>query len=89
MTPETKPAPAAEPGRGGDPRGGRISAESISDIDLDAYLDPADRLMVAALRDGTFILAVRCRTCGAPLTARRSRALGVGPACRRKAVADA
>ncbi|MEP9391156.1 DUF6011 domain-containing protein [Gordonia sp. VNK1] len=84
-----KPAPATEPGRGGDPHGGRITAESISDIDLDTYLDPADRLMLAALREGTYILAVRCLVCGAPLTARRSRALGVGPACRRKAVADA
>ncbi|WP_425476149.1 DUF6011 domain-containing protein [Gordonia oleivorans] len=40
-------------------------------------------------REGTFVLAVRCRACGAPLTARRSRALGVGPDCRRKAVGDA
>ncbi|MGV9827305.1 DUF6011 domain-containing protein [Gordonia sp. NPDC003429] len=44
--------------------------------------------MLAALRDGTFVLAVRCRRCGAPLTSRRSRALGVGPACRRKAVSN-
>ena len=30
MTPETKPAPATEPGRGEDPTGGRISAESTA-----------------------------------------------------------
>lgn len=66
--------------------GGNLDVDSIN---LDAYLDPADRLMLAALREGTYVLAVRCLVCGAPLTARRSRALGVGPACRRKAVADA
>ncbi|WP_353507113.1 DUF6011 domain-containing protein [Gordonia sp. ABSL11-1] len=43
--------------------------------------------MLAALRAGTYILAVRCRSCGAPLTNRESKALGIGPDCRRKAVA--
>ncbi|WP_372475016.1 DUF6011 domain-containing protein [Gordonia tangerina] len=42
--------------------------------------------MLAALREGTFVLAVRCRVCGAPLTSKRSRALGVGPDCRRRTV---
>ncbi|MGP3708765.1 DUF6011 domain-containing protein [Gordonia paraffinivorans] len=41
--------------------------------------------MLAALRSGRFVLAVRCLVCGKPLTSRRSRALGVGPGCRRKA----
>ena len=54
----------------------------VDSINLEAYLDPADRLMLAALRDGTYVLAVRCRRCGAPLTARRSRARGIGPSCR-------
>lgn len=54
----------------------------------ESFIDPADQLLRAALRDGTLILAVRCRCCGAPLTATRSKALGVGPACRRKEVAD-
>ncbi|WP_376740727.1 DUF6011 domain-containing protein [Gordonia paraffinivorans] len=67
-----------------DPVSGRIDVDSISTIDLDAWLDPADRLMLAALRSGRFVLAVRCRVCGKPLTSRRSRALGVGPGCRRK-----
>ncbi len=84
MTPKKKPAPAAEPGRGEDPIGGRIAANSISAIDLDAYLDPADKLVLAALREGAFILAAVCRVCGKPLTARRSRVLGVGPACRKR-----
>lgn len=83
----SKRNPAA--GNGGvrkDPAGGaNLDVESIN---LEAYLDPADKLMLAALRDGTFVLAVRCRRCGAPLTSRRSRALGVGPACRRKAVSN-
>ncbi|MFD0094691.1 DUF6011 domain-containing protein [Bacillus cereus] len=49
----------------------------------DAYLDAADKLLLAALRDGTFVLAVRCRVCGAPLTAQRSKARGIGPKCGR------
>ena len=84
------PGNAATPGqrtRGSEnesPAGGRkLDPDSIN---LDAYLDPADRLMLAALREATFVLAVRCRICGAPLTSRRSRALGVGPDCRRRKV---
>lgn len=56
---------------------------------LDKYFDPADNLLRAALRDGTYILAVRCRTCGAPLTAKASKAQGIGPTCRRKGGTDA
>lgn len=54
----------------------------------DHYVPPSDELMRAALRDGTYILAVACRACGAPLTATRSKQLGIGPACRRKESAD-
>jgi hypothetical protein len=54
------------------------------DQQLDRLIDPADKLLLAALREGTYILAVRCRTCGAPLTAQLSRARGIGPACRRR-----
>ncbi|WP_227026368.1 DUF6011 domain-containing protein [Gordonia westfalica] len=43
--------------------------------------------MLAALRDGHYVLAVRCRVCGAPLTARRSKARGVGPKCGRRGAA--
>ncbi len=63
----------------------RISADVTTDIDLDQYLDPADRLMLAALRQGNYVLAVVCSVCGKPLTARASRARGVGPTCRRRA----
>lgn len=52
--------------------------------DIERLVDPADKLLLAALRQGTYILAVRCRTCGAPLTAARSKARGIGPACRRR-----
>ncbi|WP_425284600.1 DUF6011 domain-containing protein [Gordonia westfalica] len=45
--------------------------------------------MLAALRDGHYVLAVVCRVCGKPLTAKRSRVLGVGPDCRKRVVADA
>lgn len=55
-----------------------------TDVDLDAWLDAADRLTLAALRSGRFVLAVKCTVCGKPLTARGSRAAGVGPSCRRK-----
>lgn len=51
---------------------------------LDKYIDPGDRLLLAALREGTFILAVRCQVCGAPLTAKQSKARGLGPACASK-----
>ncbi|MCH5645677.1 DUF6011 domain-containing protein [Gordonia sp. ABSL49_1] len=61
--------------------GGNLDIESIN---LDAYLDPADRLMLAALREGNYVLAVVCRVCGSPLTAKRSRQLGVGPDCRKR-----
>ncbi|UAK38565.1 DUF6011 domain-containing protein [Gordonia bronchialis] len=40
--------------------------------------------MLAALREGNFVLAVVCNVCGKPLTAKRSRVLGVGPACRKR-----
>lgn len=53
----------------------------------DNYVPPADKLMLAALRDGTYILAVACRVCGAPLTAQSSKAAGIGPRCRRKPAA--
>ncbi|MGW6034703.1 DUF6011 domain-containing protein [Gordonia terrae] len=33
------------------------------------------------------MLAVRCRVCGAPLTAKRSKARGVGPKCGRREAA--
>lgn len=52
------------------------------------FIDPADRLLRAALRDGTLILAVRCRCCGAALTAPKSKAVGAGPTCRRNEIAD-
>lgn len=64
--------------------GGNLDVDSISSLDLDRYLDPADKMMLAAVRDGRFVLAVVCLVCGKPLTARRSRALGVGPACRKR-----
>ncbi|GAC86096.1 hypothetical protein GP2_054_00020 [Gordonia paraffinivorans NBRC 108238] len=79
---------AAAPGRQAE--GGRenTAAEHVLNpeyIDLEQYLDAADRLMLAAVRSGgRFVLAVRCLVCGKPLTSRRSRALGVGPGCRRK-----
>ncbi|WP_423785304.1 DUF6011 domain-containing protein [Gordonia paraffinivorans] len=53
----------------------------------DGFIDPGDKLLLAALRGGTYVLAVSCRVCGAPLTARRSKTLGIGPACRRKEAA--
>ncbi|MGW0455270.1 DUF6011 domain-containing protein [Gordonia sputi] len=52
------------------------------------FIDPADKLLRAALRDGTLILAVRCRCCGAALTATKSKAIGAGPTCRRNEAAD-
>lgn len=84
------PGNSAAPGRatGGEQEitcGGRnLSADSISSLGLDQYLDPADKLMLAALRQGNYVLAVVCNVCGKPLTAKRSRALGVGPACRKR-----
>ncbi|WP_219930991.1 DUF6011 domain-containing protein [Gordonia paraffinivorans] len=79
---------AAAPGRQAE--GGRenTAAEHVLNpeyIDLEQYLDPADRLALAAVRSGRFVLAVRCLVCGKALTSKRSRALGVGPGCRRKA----
>ena len=76
---------AAAPGRstgGGDEisAGGR---DSDTEFITDPYIDPADKLLMAALRAGFYVLAVRCRVCGAPLTAKRSRARGVGPQCGR------
>ena len=65
-----------------DPVGGRNL--DVDSINLEHFLDPADRLMLAALREGTFILAAVCRVCGKPLTAKRSRARGIGPACRKR-----
>ncbi|WP_425269089.1 DUF6011 domain-containing protein [Gordonia lacunae] len=50
------------------------------------YVDPGDKLLLAALRGGTYVLAVRCRVCGAPLTAQRSKARGIGPKCGRREV---
>ncbi|WP_353886080.1 DUF6011 domain-containing protein [uncultured Gordonia sp.] len=41
--------------------------------------------MLAALRGGNYVLAVVCNVCGKPLTAKQSRARGVGPTCRRRA----
>ncbi|MGV9796063.1 DUF6011 domain-containing protein [Gordonia sp. NPDC003422] len=85
MSPGNDAAPGrATEGRQQDPCGGRISADSITELDLDQYLDPADKLMLAALREGNYVLAVVCRVCGSPLTAKRSRQLGVGPACRKR-----
>lgn len=86
------PGNAAAPGRATEGEressaGGRnLDVESIN---LDAYLDAADRLMLAALRDGHYVLAVVCRVCGKPLTARRSRVLGVGPDCRKRVIGNA
>lgn len=57
--------------------------------ELDRYIDPADKLLLAALREGTYVLAVKCRHCGAALTAKTSKALGIGPDCRRKEGNDA
>ncbi|MCR8896510.1 DUF6011 domain-containing protein [Gordonia sp. GONU] len=69
--------------------GGRVlDVDSITEIDLDHYLEPADRLMLAALRDGRYVLAVVCLVCGKPLTSKRSRARGVGPACRKRVAGD-
>lgn len=88
------PANAAAPRRA-KPRGGRNEKSAggrtldVESINLDQYLDPADRLMLAALRQGNYVLAVVCTVCGKPLTARRSRALGVGPACRKRVSRDA
>ncbi|MEP9417467.1 DUF6011 domain-containing protein [Gordonia sp. VNQ95] len=70
----------------GGERDGNLIADSTN---LESIIDPADKLMLAALRGGRYVLAVRCLVCGAPLTSVRSRTLGVGPDCRRKAVADA
>ncbi|MGV6990879.1 DUF6011 domain-containing protein [Gordonia amicalis] len=64
--------------------GGRVL--DVDSINIDSYLDPADRLMLAALREGNYVLAVVCNVCGKPLTAKRSRALGVGPACRKRVI---
>ncbi|WP_372443176.1 DUF6011 domain-containing protein [Gordonia rubripertincta] len=41
---------------------------------------------MASLREGNYVLAVVCRVCGRPLTSRRSRALGIGPVCRKLVV---
>ncbi|MDH3026415.1 DUF6011 domain-containing protein [Gordonia alkanivorans] len=68
--------------------GSGLDVESITEIDLDQYLEPADRLMLAALRDGRYVLAVVCLVCGKPLTSKRSRARGVGPACRKRVAGD-
>ena len=75
--------PAA--GNGGVPKdtgGGRNL--DVDSINLEHFLDPADRLMLAALREGNYVLAVVCRVCGKPLTAKKSRTHGVGPACRKR-----
>ncbi|TYQ02030.1 UNVERIFIED_ORG: hypothetical protein L601_000800000440 [Gordonia westfalica J30] len=63
-----------------------MSAKQSTDTSAgypDGFIDPGDKLLLAALRAGTFVLAVRCRICGAPLTAKRSKSRGVGPKCGR------
>lgn len=60
-----------------------FASKVTTDDALDPYTDTADKLLMAALRSGVYVLAVRCRVCGAPLTAKRSRARGVGPQCGR------
>ncbi|KZF00883.1 hypothetical protein A2J03_09880 [Rhodococcus sp. EPR-157] len=60
---------------------------------LDDYLeklrDPADKLLAAALRDGTFRLAVQCSRCGTWLVAPSSVKRHLGPVCARHAQAQA
>lgn len=85
------PGNAAAPGR--DTEGERENQAGgrtldTDSINLDAYLDPADHLMLAALREGNYVLAVVCLVCGKPLTAKRSRSLGVGPDCRKRVTRD-
>lgn len=85
MTTGKAQSPAGYTGlRREDPTGGRINPQHINELDLEQYLDAADRLMLAAVRGGRFVLAVRCLVCGKPLTSKRSRALGVGPGCRKR-----
>lgn len=47
-------------------------------------IDPADKLLMAALRGGTFRLAVRCTVCGTWLVAPASVRRHMGPRCARK-----
>ncbi len=86
------PGNAAAPGRATEgERKNSAGRQNLTrdSINLESYLDPADRLMLAALREGNYVLAVVCNVCGKPLTAKRSRALGVGPACRKRVIGDA
>ena len=84
MSPRNGAAPGGRTGGGAQKDSGAGRNLNVDSINLDAYLDPADRLMLAALREGNFVLAVVCNVCGKPLTAKRSRVLGVGPACRKR-----
>lgn len=69
--------------------GGEPSETLAASADLDPYSTPAgyqmavDRLLMLAAAQG-FVIGVRCSVCGGVLTARRSRARGVGPRCARR-----
>lgn len=55
-----------------------------TDDELEKLRDPADKLLAAALRDGTYRLASQCHSCGAwlvdPVSVRRH----LGPVCAKR-----
>lgn len=55
-----------------------------TDDELEKLRDPADKLLAAALRDGTYRLASQCQSCGAwlvdPVSVRRH----LGPVCAKR-----
>ncbi|WP_222647271.1 DUF6011 domain-containing protein [Rhodococcus sp. BP-241] len=55
------------------------------DEQFEKVVDPADRLLNAALRSGTFRLASQCTACGAWLVNPVSIRRHLGPRCAKRA----
>lgn len=68
-------------------------ASTTFEVMLDDYLelhrDHADKILMAALADGHFRLAVQCSRCGTWLVAPSSVRRHLGPVCARHAAAEA
>lgn len=71
------------------PSNGRISdptpPNNLLDDHLELLRDPADKLLMAALAQGGFRLAVQCERCGTWLVAPASVKRHLGPVCARHA----
>nr|WP_141215420.1 DUF6011 domain-containing protein [Rhodococcus sp. 15-649-1-2] len=64
----------------------RVEHENLLlDDHLEKLRDPADKLLAAALRDGTYRLASRCHACGAWLVHPASIKRHMGPVCAKRA----